>query len=189
MKKLFGNRGFTLVELMVAFAILGVVMLSVTFVISTSSNTYSKIATDINLQYESQLAMSQLQEYIIDCNSAIGAGSDGSLYVVDEKDSNFEIYKFAKKPDADVLYFYKTAVDDFDPAAPGFSSITFDSGQLMSSYVKAFSATISASSGSLNASSVIVTIKYGTGGEAYDGCQTFALRNQVKNISSGVPLS
>jgi prepilin-type N-terminal cleavage/methylation domain-containing protein len=188
MKKLFGNKGFTLVEMVVAFAILAVVMLSVTFVISTSSNTYTKIAADINLQYESQLAMSQLQEYIIDCDACIGTGSGGgSLYIINKTDSAYEAYKFAKKTDTDELYFYKATMDAFNPAAPDLSAVTFDSGQLMSSYIKSFTASVSASPDAQTALSVIVTIKYGYGDETYNGYQTFALRNQVPNISSSIP--
>jgi prepilin-type N-terminal cleavage/methylation domain-containing protein len=180
MKKLLGNKGFTLLEMVVAFALLGVMMVTVTLVIGTSSNTYSKIATDINLQYESQLAMSQLQEYIIDCDAGIGAGPDGSLYIVNKNGSGYEAFKFARLTDADALYFYKASMDTFNPGAADFSAIAFDSGQLMSSYVEGFSAGVSASS-------VTVSIEYGTGSETYNARQTFALRNQVPTISAGTP--
>jgi prepilin-type N-terminal cleavage/methylation domain-containing protein len=180
MKKLFNNKGFTLVEMVVAFAILAVIMLTVTFVIGTSSNTYSKIATDINLQYESQLAMNQLQEYIIDCNACIGVNSGGdTLYVINKTDdSHYEAYKFVKNADTDELYFYNKTIEtsDFNPADPGNYAFTDGTGELMSSYVKDFSAAVADSS-------VIVTMKYGSGSETYNGRQTFALRNQVPNIS------
>jgi prepilin-type N-terminal cleavage/methylation domain-containing protein len=67
MKKLIrNNRGFTLVELLVTFGILAVVMVMVGVIIGMSSGTYKNISDDLNLQYESQLAMSQIQEYVID---------------------------------------------------------------------------------------------------------------------------
>lgn len=180
--KKIGNKGFTLVEMVVAFAILAIVMLTVTLVISTSSNTYGKIATDINLQYESQMAMSQLQEYVIDCNAYMAAGSDGNtLYIFNKTDAHYDAYKFVKKAGADELYFYKKTIESstFNTADPGSFAFVEETGELMSSYVSAFSAAVSASS-------VTVTIKYGAGGKTYNGQQTIALRNQIQVIS--VPL-
>ena len=188
-KKLLNNKGFTLAELVVAFAILAVVMLSVGFAIGTGSRTYGKIAADINLQYESQLAMSQLQEYIIDCNACVGVSPDGgSLYIVNKTESGCDIFKFAKKSDGDELWFYKAAADAFDPAAPDFSAVVFDAGQPMSSYVESFSAAVSVLPDTMKAASVVVTIRYASGGETYNGCQTFALRNKTADISAAVPL-
>lgn len=183
MKKL-GNKGFSLVEMAVAFAVLAVVMLTVTLVITTSSNTYSKIAADINLQYESQMAMSQLQEYVIDCNAYIAVSSDGSaLYIFNKTDdTHYEAFKFVKKADTEELYFYKKTMGPitFSTADPG--NFNFDEdGELMSSYVTSFSAAVSSSS-------VSVTIHYGTGSKTYIGRQTVALRNQIQDISSSVPL-
>lgn len=187
-KKLRCNKGFTLVELVAAFAILAVVMLSVGYAIGTGSRTYGRIAADINLQYESQLAMSQLQEYIIDCNTCVGVSpGGGSLYIVNKTDASYEAFKFARNPDGDELFFYKAAMDAFDPAAPDFSAAVFDPGQPMSGFVKSFSAAVSNAPDTLAAGSVIITIHFGTGGETYVGCQTFALRNPVPNISSSVP--
>ena len=58
------NRGVTLVELLISFAILGIVSAVIAGFITTSSNTYSTLTTEVNLQYESQMAMNQLQGYI-----------------------------------------------------------------------------------------------------------------------------
>lgn len=169
-------------ELIVAFAVLAVVLLTVTLVITTSSNTYGHITAEINLQYESQMAISQLQEYIIDCNAYVAASPDGSaLYIFNKTDdSHYEAYKFTKKTDAQELYLYKKTMETitFNTADPDNFSFSSD-GQLMSSYVTSFSAAVSASS-------VSITIKYGTGSKTYSGQQTFALRNQITVLS--VPL-
>lgn len=172
----------------VAFAILAIVMLTVTLVITTSSNTYRKISSDLNLQYESQMAMSQIHEYVIDCNAYIAVSSDvnnNSLYIFNKTDAtHYEAYKFAKKADSDELYFYKKTIetDDFLPDNPGNFSFApeTETGQLMSSYVTSFTAAVSSSS-------AIITINYESGSKTYTGEQTIALRNQINDISSKVP--
>jgi prepilin-type N-terminal cleavage/methylation domain-containing protein len=184
MKKRLNNKGFTLVEMAVTFAILAVVMLTVTLVLSTSSNTYGKITTDINLQYESQLAMSQLQEYTIDCSGYVAVNSDGSaLYIFNPTGTDCEAFKFQKKSDTEELYFYKKTIQNFDPHSSGIFNFSDIPGELMSSYVRSFSADLSTSQDSLTVTSVTVTITFGAGNETYNGRQTFALRNQAGNIS------
>jgi prepilin-type N-terminal cleavage/methylation domain-containing protein len=177
MKKL-GNKGFTLIEMAIAFSILAVVMLTVTLIITTSSNTYNMVATDISLQYESQTAMSQIQEYIIDCNAYMTVSWDNSVLYIYTKtdDTHYQAYMFAKKADTDELYFYKKTIET-DNLSNDSSKFTFadDTGQLMSSHVTSFSAAVSSAS-------VSVTINYKSGKKTYSGQQTIAFRNPVNPI-------
>ncbi len=61
------NKGFTLIELVVVIAIMSIVMTSVFSFMTTSSYFYSSVNHSANLQYESQVAMSQIQEYVLSC--------------------------------------------------------------------------------------------------------------------------
>jgi len=75
------NQGFTLVELIVASAIMGIVALASAGFLSAGARTYRSVNYSLRLQYESQLTMAQLQEYLIDCNGGIvWDGTD--LYVL-----------------------------------------------------------------------------------------------------------
>jgi prepilin-type N-terminal cleavage/methylation domain-containing protein len=174
------NGGFTLLELMVSFAILAIVSVMVAFIIQVSAKTYSGISNDINLQYESQTAMSQIQDYVLDCNTAVAVSSDsGTLYIFNKvDDTRCEAYQFFKKVASDELYLSsKEITGGFSKADPG--NFTFGPGELMSSYVKQFSAAVST-----DVKSVSITITYGVGGKTYIGRQTIALRNAVDDISS-----
>lgn len=62
------NAGFSLTELVVAFAILSVVCLCVSFMMTTGSNLFNRVNKNINLSYRSQIPMNQLREYFIDCD-------------------------------------------------------------------------------------------------------------------------
>lgn len=69
MKK--NNKGFSLVELIIAFAILGIVSGILVSIMISSSNMYRGVSSELSLQMQSQLVTSQLKEYIIDCNDML----------------------------------------------------------------------------------------------------------------------
>ncbi len=80
------NKGFTLVELVVSIAIFGILSIAVMNFMTTGANLFSTVDTRLNLQYESQLAMAQLQEYIIDCNySVMNRPTDNRIIVVNSE--------------------------------------------------------------------------------------------------------
>ena len=172
MKTMKDNKGFSLVELVIAFGILSIVMVIVGAVIGMSSGTYRNISNDLSLQYESQLAMSQIQEYVIDCNGYI-ASSDDVLYIfnehVDGEDTQYKGFKLAL--DGNTLMLYTNSSED----EPELSD--FGDGQPMSDNVRSFEAALSTSGGTVTA--VNITLYYKLGRDEYTGVQTIALRNTV----------
>jgi prepilin-type N-terminal cleavage/methylation domain-containing protein len=173
MKKLIRkNKGFTLVELLVTFGILAVVMVMVGVIIGMSSGTYKNISDDLNLQYESQLAMSQIQEYVIDCSDSVAYDADShALYLFNTRadDDKYDGYKLAL--DGHTLKLYTNAGLD-QPTRNGFND-----GQPMSDNVRAFSVELSKDGETVTA--VKITLEYRLGGETYTGEQTIAFRNPV----------
>lgn len=80
------QKGFTLVELIIAVAILAIVTLSVCGFIVVGSRSYTSANTDIMLQQEAQLALNQISDVIIDTTESINYGSGTEMVL---KDSEF----------------------------------------------------------------------------------------------------
>ncbi len=99
------NSGFSLVELIIAIAILVIVTGAVcSFIIITSRN-YANGNNDISVQQEAQLALNQMSDVIIDATQSINyVGYDGEQPVKALKDSEFTF-----TPEKKALIVYNTA--------------------------------------------------------------------------------
>lgn len=119
------QKGFTLVELIIAVAILAVVTLAVSGFIVVGSRSYTSANTDIMLQQDAQLALNQMSDVIIDTTESISYSGlvGGSMQTV-LKDSEFSgeatdkcLAVVNKKPEADDLnqnlsYWFYYSKDD-----------------------------------------------------------------------------
>ena len=68
------NRGFSLIELVIAVALLSVVGTAVFGFMTVGAKTFSTTSSEVNLQNESQLAFNQMQDIIIDTAVGIDYG-------------------------------------------------------------------------------------------------------------------
>ncbi|MDR2559855.1 MAG: type II secretion system GspH family protein [Oscillospiraceae bacterium] len=75
-KNLKRKKGFSLIELLVSFAIFAVLCAALVGFISMSSRTYRRTTDMVNLQIEYQIVMNMLAEYIIDCDEEIEFDAD-----------------------------------------------------------------------------------------------------------------
>lgn len=177
------NKGFTLIEMLVAFAVLGIIMVILTIIIQTGSTTYRTLSSDINLQYESQITMNQLENYIINCNGYAAVNTAGDrLYIINNDDGGtYTEFIFVKPPAKDELDLYKQPQDSVNASDPGLFALGTEH-ELMSSYVSAFQAVISSDSGI--AKSVKITITYRLGNKTQTCSQTIAFRNKVTLLSA-----
>jgi len=167
------NKGFSLLELIISFAILGIVSTTIVGIVSTSSNTYKSVSAEVNLQYESQVAMSQLQEYIIDCNGGI-CFKDNTLYILNTEATGYTAHVFRFDSGDERLYYSRppVVVDE----ASGTASCVIPSGDFMASHVTAFDVGITSTD---SLTSAVVNLTFGSGDGEYTATQTTALRNKV----------
>lgn len=84
------QKGFTLVELLVAVAIAAIVGGAVFGFMIVGARSFSSTSTEVNLQYEAQLAFNQLQDILIDTAVGIdyiyGSSEMEEIFVKNESD-------------------------------------------------------------------------------------------------------
>ena len=166
------NKGFTLVELIVSVAILGIVTLAASGFMIAGSRTYSSLSYTLRLQYESQLIMEQLQEYLVDCSAgAAWDSTEKKLYVANNAASGKTVYVFALDPTGQTIHFQSgTAAADLSglPAA-----------ELMAEHVTGMNVAFSDSK-----REVTVELTMARNGKTYQAQQVIALRNQPPHGAS-----
>ncbi len=65
------QRGFTIVEVLIAMAILSIVVLTVCGFILVGSRSYASANSDINVQQEAQLSLNQMSDVLIDTTRSV----------------------------------------------------------------------------------------------------------------------
>ena len=96
------NKGFSLVELLVSFAILGVISAIIGIMMTSGSNMFAKNRARLNLQYKSQIVASQLHSYLQNCNGGVAVNTNGDLYIAQKtSDESGSIYVISLGEDAD----------------------------------------------------------------------------------------
>lgn len=122
------NNGFSLVELIIAVAILVIVIGSVCSFIVISSRNYANGNNDISVQQEAQLALNQMSDVIIDATRSInyvGYDSASQPFKV-LKDSEFA---FTPENKALIVYNVETLTGDGTPSpSPSASPSPFAGG-------------------------------------------------------------
>lgn len=76
------NKGYTLAELLVSIAIFSIVMLSIVTVMRNVSISYRNEGAEVQLQENSQLLLSQMEELLVDCSEVYGSGIDSYPYTI-----------------------------------------------------------------------------------------------------------
>ena len=169
------NQGFTLVELIVASAIMGIVALASAGFLSAGARTYRSVNYSLRLQYESQLTMAQLQEYLIDCNGGIvWDGTD--LYVLNvsadaPSDASVGTLHCFRYSHTDQTLYYG---ENRPRSAVGPSA-----DDLLSEHISAMSVNLDAVN-----SSVTVELTFTRQNKSYTSAQTRSLRNRPAVSSS-----
>lgn len=99
-----GNKGLSLVELVTTMAIMAVVSLSIISFLAICLRHYEKAGNEVNLQQESQLAMNQIQELVMDATNGIGY-EPGRLFVYNQDTSTGKAEKIElEQQDSKILY-------------------------------------------------------------------------------------
>ena len=81
------NKGFSLVELIVSFAILAIAGLAIYGMMSTSTMHFKSTGSDVGLQYEQQVVVNKLRDTLLESSNALSYDdSTKILYVYNQED-------------------------------------------------------------------------------------------------------
>lgn len=110
------QKGFTIVELLIAVAILAIVVASVCGFILVGSRSYAAGNSDINVQQESQLALNQMSDVMIDTTRSVNyVGYDAG----GNPETALKDAEFSFTPEDKSLVMYNGVVEETAPAVPG----------------------------------------------------------------------
>ena len=169
------NQGFTLVELIISLTIFAIVVTAALGFMLAGARTYSSVTGRLNLDFEAQLAMSQLNDYIIDCNACLYYSND-KLYVINENTTGtYTAYLFEYRSNHRIYFgtgtaTYNTTTENFD--------CTVTTSDLLAEDVSSFSV-LPISSDTINVTSAVVTINFSNKYSTYSCKKTIALRNRT----------
>ena len=151
------NAGFSLIELIIAFALLAVVSAILLSFMVSGSNMYRNVSTEFALQMQSQTVMAQIKEYVVDCNGAIYFASDADGATLTVRNSDID-HDFVMDADNQTI----TYNDD-----------------LLATNVSRFY--VHNSSGG----AVQIEVTFEKNGKFYETTQVIALRNELVSLNSG----
>lgn len=86
------SSGFTLVELIVCFAILSVVALCVSVMMNAGTNLFVRVSKSISLSNKTQIALTQMKEYFIDCNAVLVDDNNGIYVASKNNNDGYDVY-------------------------------------------------------------------------------------------------
>ncbi len=165
------NKGFTLVELLISISIASVLIITITSFMSISARTYADLTRTVDLKYESQIVMAQIQDRFIDCNGGIAYEND-TIYVVNKNsDSTKSIYVYKLDADTNELLFGTTTSDENDDL------VSFASSSNVSSLMSASVDILNIIAESDEITSLELITGYVNRDQRYDATQNIFLRN------------
>lgn len=181
------NQGYTLVELIVAVAILALVGIGIGTIVSQALKTYRIDNAEVHLQQESQLVGNQLMNLVIDANDGVGMESGKlNIYNYNAKDDMRSKTVIAYNDvDGTLTYTRYEAAG----AEGSWLLVEGEAEECLAEYVTGFSVTlldemgtrliVTGDCGDYRVRQVKMHIFYELDGESYDFEQTVTLRNRV----------
>lgn len=187
MKQRKANKGFSMLELIIAIGIMGVIVLVVGIMMTTSSSTYNRLSADAQLQSEAQIVANSISNLAIDAYKANndlsdaaysglsfdkGAKTDAqkSLILESKNETTETRYIIGLNDTEKTLYYYQQskAVTDADWG-------TISAGQLLAEHVSDFTVDTSR----VDADNVLsFELSYVKGGKTYVGNYQVYMRNK-----------
>lgn len=167
------NKGYTLVELLVAMAIFAIVMLEIFTMMNQSSKLYLNGTYEVELQAEAQQIVQQMEELLIDANVAVNNASANSIEIINHGLGYYIDFEPPADPSVSYgnLYFTSATLDD-----DGNITGIIDSHVPMAEYVESISLNMAEYTTS---SKVTLNVVMNNGKYTYSTSKDIYLRNDI----------
>lgn len=162
------NRGFSLIELIVTVAILAIVGGIIAAFMLSSTRVYQSADSEVNLQYEAQIAMNQIKNYVMEANE--GITSNGNQYLIDSNRNDDFIEDVLTWDETEQAIYYEQIKN------PQSSKETLVEKTKLVDYVDDFSMDFSKAD---DENKVAISLKMACGEKEYKTATTVNLRNFV----------
>lgn len=174
------NRGFTLIELIIATALLGIVVVGVFGFMMAGASSYRSVSTATRLELTARQAMNQMRDTVIDCNTAVYTSLDGldGLYFLNRNADDTYTVRAYTLLDSEIDFQETVCPADVDE---GGTALTAER-HLLTSDVTNFNVTMTEDGAAVTA--VNIELQYTRQGKSYRERQTVALRNAPKAARS-----
>ncbi|MDE6686528.1 MAG: type II secretion system GspH family protein [Lachnospiraceae bacterium] len=174
MKRVFNNqKGYSLVELLVAMAIFAIVLTQIFAMMQHSARLYKNGTYEVDLQTEAQQFVQQMEELLIDVNVSVNeTGTPSSNYTIQiiNTDQTYTV-EFAKDPAAEFGEVHMSASGNITaadmPMAEYVQSVSLD----MTEYT--------------SADKVVLCVSMNNGKYSYETSKDIYLRNGVGSGTGG----
>ena len=192
------NRGFTLTELIVSIAIFAIVAAAAYGFMVAGAQSYTGVSDKLSRQLRAQMAFSQIENRLIDCDTAVYA-TGSKLYIVNKNSTDgtkYDVCVYELKDTDHILYFGKLeeqtlALSSGKLNASSLTSLTgLTATEVLAKKVASFSAAVpdtgkTTVDGVARARSIQVTLvlQTRTGANGASDTQTVALRNSPQLLS------
>ncbi len=171
------NKGFSLVELIVALAIFGIAGVAVFGFMVNSSRLYQRTNVEVKLQYEQQLAVNQIRDMVVE--------SDRGIYF-DEASKTLALYGAAKQEGGATVYpvtvvRYVESEQKMYYGIKNFATLAdvsfaaVDTTKLLAENVKAFKVDLT----KVKNDKVLFDVTFIVGDKEQTAKETVALRNRL----------
>lgn len=91
------KKGITLIELVIAMAILGIVMATVTIAFTSNSNILSKVDMKSELQLDAQMIQEQLSTIALECSGVVANESNQLILQDSLIENNIHLFELTEK--------------------------------------------------------------------------------------------
>lgn len=177
MKTIVNDKGYTLVELLLSIAILGIIMAQVGRIMMSTTQLYLNGNMEVNLQTDAQQVIQMFEELAIDCDKSISFDGTSTITITNKPTStylnNYEIklIKDAGKEYGDLWLVLKNTSNEIK------------STQLMANNVAAIN--LEKNTFAEN-SRVVFTVKMQNDMYTYNSSKDIYLRNHIGDSDSGI---